>query len=244
MTAEVTVRTGSLSRTEAADLFELERTISRGLAIFTDVGQALAAVRDRRLYRATHDTFEAYCAEQWGFTDRRARQMIDAATTVAALPTGTTVPVSERQARELAGLDPDTAAAVMDEAAASGKPTAATIRDARAKVTETERTSTAVKTEYDLDTATGEIDPRDAGSAPEQTPAAARPPSPQSGSNRRPLPDAFRDAAYDLVKAAERVQRLADDDRFTRNAQQVSELSRGDLLRAADALAGVIQRLP
>lgn len=62
--------------------------------------------------------------------------------------------------------------------------------------------------------------------------------------NRRALPEAFRDASYDLAKAAERVARLAQDDRFPRNAEQVGRTCRHDLLRAADLLSTVIELLP
>lgn len=80
-------------------LQELEEVIGRGLKTFVAVGDALIEIRDSRLYRETFETFEDYCRERWGFTDRRARQLIDAA------QIGTTVPVeNERQARELARL--------------------------------------------------------------------------------------------------------------------------------------------
>ncbi len=139
--------------TETDRLIDCERTIEAGLRTFEAVGEALLVIRDERLYRTTHDTFESYCQDRWNFTDRRARQMIAAAETVAALPTGTIVPTSEGQARELRGLDPDIAADVMHQAheATDGKPTATAIRDARAHVTET------TKVERDVDTATGEI---------------------------------------------------------------------------------------
>jgi hypothetical protein len=58
---------------------------------------------------------------------------------------------------------------------------------------------------------------------------------------RRPITDAFRDASYDLVKAAEKVSRLAADDRFPKNAEQVGRTCRHDLLRAADLLSTVIE---
>ena len=86
---------------------ELETIVERGLATFVEVGQALMEIRDRRLYREQHDTFEAYCQERWGFTDRRARQLMTAA------EIGTTVPIAtERQARELVPLRDDEQAAV------------------------------------------------------------------------------------------------------------------------------------
>lgn len=71
-----------------------------------------------------------------------------------------------------------------------------------------------------------------------RTPAAAPKTSP-----RRPLGDAFTDATYDLNKVTERLERLCADDRFPHNAEQVATKNRGDLLRAAEALAGVLSRL-
>ncbi len=56
----------ALTSSEATRLAELEEQISSGLATFVAVGQALLEVRDRRLYRQTHATFEAYCRERWG----------------------------------------------------------------------------------------------------------------------------------------------------------------------------------
>jgi hypothetical protein len=36
-------------------------------AAFERAAKALREIRDRRLYLKTHDTFEAYCVERWGF---------------------------------------------------------------------------------------------------------------------------------------------------------------------------------
>ena len=57
---------------EAEKLARHEQVIERGLATFVEVGEALSEIRDARLYRESHTTFEAYCRERWGFTDRRA----------------------------------------------------------------------------------------------------------------------------------------------------------------------------
>lgn len=35
---------------------------------FVECGNALAEIRDKRLYRGTHDTFEAYCYDVWKLT--------------------------------------------------------------------------------------------------------------------------------------------------------------------------------
>ena len=115
----------------ARRLADAEATIAKGLTTFVEVGNALRRIRDERLYADDYGTFESYCDQRWGFTDRRARQLMDSASIIGDLPTGTIVPLSEGQARELTGLDPETAAEVMDLAAESGKVTAASIRDAR-----------------------------------------------------------------------------------------------------------------
>ena len=123
----MTELTKRLTAAEADYLAECEDTIAAGFETFMTVGNALAAIRENKLYRASHGTFETYCAARWGITDRRARQLIDAAAI------GTTVPVSnEAQARELARVPEPQRADVWQAAneATGGKPTAAAIRAA------------------------------------------------------------------------------------------------------------------
>jgi hypothetical protein len=116
------------------DLATCERVIQSGMNTFIAVGVALAEIRDERLYRRTHATFEAYCSERWSFSRQRALQLIDAATVTTVVVTPLT---SERQARAIAPLaksDPDKANEVMAElhaeAEASGESvTAAKIGD-------------------------------------------------------------------------------------------------------------------
>lgn len=86
-----------------------EATIERGLKTFTEVGNALLAIRDGRLYKEKgYETFEVYCRERWGMSRPRAYQMIGAASIVSTLSTMVDkVPTSERQARELTPLKGD-----------------------------------------------------------------------------------------------------------------------------------------
>lgn len=120
----------------ARSLAECEQVIERGLAVFTEVGAALIEIRDRRLYRQSHGTFEEYCEQRWGFSRSRAYRIIEATQTTRALsPIGDTpLPANEGQARELRGLPAAKAAEVMTRAAESGPVTAAGIREARAHV--------------------------------------------------------------------------------------------------------------
>lgn len=73
----------------------------RGMAAFVEVGQALARIRDERLYRsAGFDSFAVYCNDRWGLSQPRAYQAIDAAQ-VSTIVEGCR---TESQARELAPL--------------------------------------------------------------------------------------------------------------------------------------------
>ena len=85
-------------------LDECEQVIERGLGTFVEVGEALMEIRDSRLYKTSHASFDDYCRERWGFTRRRSSQLIDAAEIVAELSpigdtengeVGTIVPTSE-----------------------------------------------------------------------------------------------------------------------------------------------------
>jgi len=116
----------TLTREEAIALADCEQRIETGMKTFVEVGMALAAIRDSRLYRATHETFEEYCAERWGFTGRRGRQLIEAA------EIGTIVPVqNEGQARALAKVPESERAEVWAETLerTDGKPTAAAVAE-------------------------------------------------------------------------------------------------------------------
>ena len=70
------------------------------------------------------------------------------------------------------------------------------------------------------------------------------PPRAPSEPRRKPLPDAFFDAVYDLVKKAESVHRLVEDDRFPQNAEKVAAKHRNDLLRTRALIDQVLAQLP
>ncbi|WP_052672315.1 hypothetical protein [Aliterella atlantica] len=52
---------------------------------FYQAGKALAQLRERRLYRTTHKTFEAYCQDRFGFTRRHSDYLINGAKVVENL---------------------------------------------------------------------------------------------------------------------------------------------------------------
>jgi len=99
-------------------LQRLEDVIERGLKTFLEVGQALAEIRDQRLYKAHYTTFDQYLRERWRQRLSRsyASRLIQAAQVVALLPVGNR-PTTERVARELVPLadQPDVLREVWDE---------------------------------------------------------------------------------------------------------------------------------
>lgn len=121
----------TITTTEASELEACERRIAAGLESFRDVCLALQTIRDDRLYRATHATFEDYCRERWGWSRQRGYQLVEAAEAIASLPAECQPWLTnERQARELSLVPPDERPEVLEKAAKSGKVTAKAIREA------------------------------------------------------------------------------------------------------------------
>lgn len=116
----------------AERLAELEAAVERGLWTFVEVGEALQEIRDSRLYKERHGTFEIYCDQRWGFTGNYANKQIAAAEVVAALGTSVPRPANEAQARALAPLrkSPKAMAAALEEAGADGVLTAEKVKRA------------------------------------------------------------------------------------------------------------------
>ncbi|WP_280316645.1 hypothetical protein [Nocardia wallacei] len=77
---------------------------------------------------------------------------------------------------------------------------------------------------------------------PDQDLAGKRGPQPRPA-RRRPITDAFFDAAYTLSRDTERIARLAADARFAKNSGQIARIHLSDLVRARDAVQQVIDRL-
>ena len=123
-----------MSYGEIEDRRRIEATLAHGLKSFIEVGNALQEMRDRKLYRNTHGTFEDYCREQWGMARRTAYQFIEAATVVENVRNCAQIepPINEAQTRPLTGLPPSEQIAVWQEAvetAPNGKVTAAHVAE-------------------------------------------------------------------------------------------------------------------
>lgn len=111
----------ALTTTEHDDFSRLEAKVEKGLAFFVDVGQALAAINERRLYRAKYPTFDAYCKAKWNLPRARAYQLMEAAGGAAGLekaaPKILDKPLNESQARALASVPSEKRESVLRDAA-------------------------------------------------------------------------------------------------------------------------------
>ena len=117
---------------ETRALTRLETIVASGLKTFVEVGEALAEIRNLKLYRNEYETFDAYLETKWKVSRSWACRQIQAAETVKLLPTGNK-PTTERQARPLTNLPAgDRAAAWGDAVKASltGTPTAKAVEAA------------------------------------------------------------------------------------------------------------------
>jgi hypothetical protein len=107
----------SLSQPDRDRLAVLEDVIATGLDAFLQVGRALGEIRDSRLYREVHGTFEGYCHTVWGFGRKNAHDLIRTASVAARVQDlGHSAPTRE-QARALVPLayDPDALAAIVEQ---------------------------------------------------------------------------------------------------------------------------------
>ena len=94
-----------LTDEEQRDLVRREEYIEENLQTLFSVGKAFADIRDRKLYRESHRTFEEYCRERWQISRPRAYQLIDASVIQETVSTNVDknmpLPTNESQTRAL-----------------------------------------------------------------------------------------------------------------------------------------------
>ena len=108
-----------LSTLEAKQREVLEDQIRQNMRGFLIVGRSLLEINKLRLYRDTHDSFEAYMEDQWDLSERHGYRLLQAAEIVQNLEVHAgefPMPNAERQVRELAELPPSLQAEVWKEA--------------------------------------------------------------------------------------------------------------------------------
>ena len=112
------VQTDELTEDEQRDRLHLERQVERAFYL---AGKALKELRDRRLYRSTHKTFEEYCRDRFGMKRAHSYRLIDAALVVdnlspKCLQIGDILPTNENQVRPLTKLSPEQQRSVWQQA--------------------------------------------------------------------------------------------------------------------------------
>ncbi|MEA5569261.1 hypothetical protein [Anabaena sp. UHCC 0399] len=136
----VAVEVPELTPEEQSDRLHLERKVERA---FFEAGKALAELRDRRLYRSTHSTFEEYCKDRFSYNRSRSYQLIDAAAVVDNLQKCPQIvdilPTAEGQVRPLTKLETEQQQEVWQQAVeeAGGKvPTGRIVKDVVQRIIE------------------------------------------------------------------------------------------------------------
>jgi hypothetical protein len=135
---------------EESDRNSLERKVERA---FYEAGMALMQLRDRRLYRTTHPTFEDYCRDRFNYTRRRPYQLIEAAIVYDNLIDKCAkilhiLPTKESQAQPLSQLDPQEQPLAWEIAVeeAGGKvPTGRIVKDVVQRIKDKDRPPIALK---------------------------------------------------------------------------------------------------
>ncbi|MBD2457297.1 hypothetical protein H6G80_24875 [Nostoc sp. FACHB-87] len=117
------VEVPELTEDEQRDRLHLERKVERA---FFEAGKALMELRDRKLYRSTHKTFEEYCRDRFGHNRRQSYLLIDAAVVFDNLAekcdrSDHILPTNEWQVRPLTKLDPDIQPEAWQQAVESAK---------------------------------------------------------------------------------------------------------------------------
>jgi hypothetical protein len=98
-----------MSSSEKELLQQYAEVIANGLETLFEVGVALLAIRNAKLYRESHATFSKYCRERRGFGRTFAWRMMGAAERLKLLPAGeqTPKPTREFQIRPFLKLAPE-----------------------------------------------------------------------------------------------------------------------------------------
>jgi hypothetical protein len=130
-----------LTEQEISDRLHLERKVERA---FFEAGKALMELRDRKLYRSTHKTFEEYCRDRFAHNRRQSYLLMDAAVIFDNLEqkcdrNDHILPTNEWQIRPLSKLDPDIQPEAWEQAveSANGKvPSHRIVKDAVQRIME------------------------------------------------------------------------------------------------------------
>lgn len=130
-----TQMTEKLTTKEFGRLVKLESVIKKGIGAAVETWIALEEIRDSRLYREKHKSFDQYCQEKWKMQRRYADMLIKSAAVVKSLPPEVrTMVLNPRQARALDKIPEAKRSEVVVNASKSGAVTAKAITKAAQEI--------------------------------------------------------------------------------------------------------------
>jgi len=136
----------------STDLHALESIITNGRRTFLEVGTALIRIREAKLYKMTHSSWESWCQDKWWASKRHADRQIAAVQLVMeSNRLGHDVPTAEH-ARELARAPVEARHLVVAEAQSAAEadgvasPTVRHMREAVDRVTDTKANPARLQT--------------------------------------------------------------------------------------------------
>ena len=142
-----------LSEQEEQDLKANEELIDKGQLTFLEVGNALADIRDRRLYRVNYNSFETYLEKRWSMGKAHGYRLMEAAATHAHLSSigdQSALPSRESQLRPFGRLKPEEkteAWKTVQEMAGDEPITAKIMKEAAAPFKKPSKKKVSIKTE-------------------------------------------------------------------------------------------------
>lgn len=114
-----------LTPTEQNHLKFYEAKIEKGLKTFIEVGESLLKIKNEKLYRQSHSTFEEYCEKRWNIGIRQSQRLMNAAEVVKNLKEhdqSVVLPTSEYQIRTLAQLPSVAQKAIWEKVSSTQQP--------------------------------------------------------------------------------------------------------------------------
>jgi hypothetical protein len=88
-------KTEKLSKAEQVKLEQLEVIVRANISAYIEVGNALKTIKDEKLYKANHKSFNLYCIKVWGFTRSTAHDYLKAVAVAASVRTSVQIDLSK-----------------------------------------------------------------------------------------------------------------------------------------------------
>ena len=95
----ITLSLATIDRPPTTTLVATKSTIERGMSSFIDVGNALSAIANEKLYQPDYKDFDEYCQKRWGFSKSTGYNYIKSAATAQRVQTNENTSPTPRHSR-------------------------------------------------------------------------------------------------------------------------------------------------